>query len=75
MAMAPIPVVALLAAVVSAEITIFPVVFAQVYAIRTVFAVTPLMIVTMIAIVVARMADFDHHLLCSSGSLGRSRNG
>lgn len=56
--MAPIPVVALFAPVISVELAIISVPFAEVYAVRTVFAVVPLMIVAMIAIVVAMMIAF-----------------
>ena len=59
MAMAPVPVAVLLATVSVAEFAIPSVPFAKVYAIGMVFAVIPLMIVTMIAIVVARMIDSD----------------
>jgi hypothetical protein len=80
MAMAPIPVIALLAPVISLELTIVSVPLAQVYAVGTVFAVIPLMVVTMIAIVVASMsaASSDNHFLrsarlgCCRGSESRS---
>ena len=67
--MTPLPVVILLAAVDVVELTIVSVPFAQVRAIGTVFAVIPLMIVTMIAVVIAMVIDAstDYYLL------GRSR--
>ncbi len=65
--MAPLPVVILLAAADVVELTIVSVPFAEVYAIGTVFAVIPLMIVTMIAIVIAMVIDAstDYYLLGS----------
>ena len=68
MAMAPIPVVSLLAAVISAELAIVSVPFAEVYAVITVLAVIPLMIVMMMAIVVAIViaARTDNHFLGSA---------
>jgi len=72
-AMTPIPVVALLAAAILVELTIASVPFAEVYAVGTVFAVIPLMVVTMIAIVVSRMIDADHHFL-GGGRLGCCRS-
>jgi hypothetical protein len=74
MAMAPIPVIALLAAAVVLELAIVSVPFAKVYAIRTVFTVIPLMVVTMITIVIASRTDADHHLR-GSGCLGRRYGG
>jgi len=59
MVMTPLPVVILLAAAIAMELAIVSVPFAKVYAIGMVFAVIPLMIVTMITIVVARMIDSD----------------
>jgi len=72
--MAPTPVTALLAAVILVELTIVLVPLAQVYAVGTIFAIIPLMVVTMIAIVVASMiaASSDNHFL-GSGRLGRCR--
>jgi hypothetical protein len=66
--MAPTPVTALLTPVISMELTIISVPLAQVYAVGTVFAVIPLMVVTMIAIVVASMlaASSDNHFLRSA---------
>ena len=55
MAMAPIPVVALAAMVFAAELTIVAVSFAEINAVGTVFAIIPLMIVTMVAVIVAGM--------------------
>src|ERR1700722_2342383 len=80
MAMAPSPVITLLAAVIPVELAIVFVPLAQVYAVGTVFAVIPLMVVTMIAIVVASMiaASSDNHFLgsarlgCCRGSESRS---
>jgi hypothetical protein len=68
MAMAPIPVVALLPPVISVELAIVSVPLAQVYTVGTVFAVIPLMVVTMMAIVVASMiaASGDNHFLRSA---------
>ena len=63
--MAPSPVTALLALVISVELTIVSVPLAQVYAVGTIFAVIPLMVVAMVAIVVASMiaASSDNHFL------------
>jgi|SRR6185437_1248126 hypothetical protein len=68
MVMAPLPVVILLAAVHVVELTIVSVPFAEVHAIGTVFAVIPLMVVAMIAVVVAMMIDAstDYYLLSRS---------
>jgi hypothetical protein len=57
MVMTPPPVVTLLAAAIVVEFAVLSVPFAQVYAIGTVFAVVPLMIVAMITIIVATMID------------------
>lgn len=78
--MAPIPVIALLVPAISVELPILPVPLTQVYAVGTIFAVIPLMVVTMIAIVVAGMiaASRDYHFLgsarlgCCRGSESRS---
>jgi putative Mn2+ efflux pump MntP len=66
--MTPVPVVVLLAPAISMELAIVSVPFAEVYAVSTVFAVIPLMIVTMIAIVVAMMIPFvsDYNFLRSA---------
>jgi hypothetical protein len=72
MAVAPIPVMALLSAAISVELTIVSVPLAKVDAIGMIFAVIPLVVVTMIAIVVARMIDADYHFL-GSGCLGGCR--
>jgi hypothetical protein len=68
MAMAPIPVMCLLAATIVMELAIVSVPFAEVDPIGTVFAVIPLMVVTMIAIVVARVIAprGDNHFLRSA---------
>jgi len=71
-AMAPIPIVALFAAAISVELTIVPVMFTKIDSIGAVFAVIPLMVVTMIAIVIARMIDPHDHFL-SSDRFGRHR--
>lgn len=71
--MAPIPVVALFAAAISVEITIVPVMFTKIEPIRTVFAVIPFMVVTMIAIVIARMIDPYDYFLCSGVRFGCRR--
>jgi hypothetical protein len=65
MAMAPIPVVALLVTAISVELTIVSVPLAKVYAVGTVFAVIPFMIIAMIAIVVTGMiaASGNHYFL------------
>ena len=65
MAMAPIPVVALLVAAISMELTIVFVPLAKVYAVGTVFAVVPFMVITMIAIVITGMiaASCNHDFL------------
>ena len=66
MAMAPIPVSSLPPMVLAAELTIVPMLFAEVNPVGTVFAVIPLMVVTMVAIVVAVMiavADANGHFL------------
>jgi hypothetical protein len=77
--MAPTPVTALLTLVVLVELTIVSVPLAKVYAVGTIFAVIPHMVVTMIAIVVASMiaASSDNHFLgsglgCCRGSQSRS---
>jgi hypothetical protein len=57
MVMTPPPVVTLFAPTIVMEFAILSVPFAQVYAIGTVFAVIPLMIVTMITIIIATMID------------------
>lgn len=62
--MAPIPVVALLVVAISVELTVVPVMFAKIDSIRAVFTVIPLMVVTMIVIVIARMIDPHDHFLC-----------
>ena len=74
MVMAPIPVVRLLSAGRQAEFTIVPVPFAQVYTVGTVFAVIPLMIVTMIAIVVASVIALSDYYFLGSGSLRYCRS-
>jgi len=56
--MTPVPVIALFASVIALELAIISVPFAKVDAIGMVFAVIPLMIVAMIAIVVAMMIAF-----------------
>ena len=78
--MAPIPVVALLAAVIPMELTIVPVPLAKVNAIGTVFAVIPFMVIAMIAIVVTSMiaASGNHYFLggglrCCRSSKRRSQ--
>ena len=73
MAMAPLPVAILLAAVIAMELAIISVPFAKVYAIGTVFAVIPLMIVMMVAIIVARMIHSDLYFL-GRARLGRRRS-
>jgi len=74
--MAPIPVIALLTPIISVELTIVFVPLAQVHAVGAVFAVIPLMVVTMVAIVVASMiaASGDNHFL-RGGCLGCYRGG
>jgi hypothetical protein len=57
MIVTPPPVVTLLAAAIVVEFAIISVPFPKVYAIGTVFAVVPLMIVAMITIIVATMID------------------
>ncbi len=69
---APIPVIVLFTATREAEFTVVSVPLAKVDAVGTVFAVIPLMVVTMIAIVVARMIDPDYHFL-RRASLGCGR--
>jgi hypothetical protein len=66
--MAPIPVVILLATVISVKLTVVPVPFAKVDSIGTVFAIIPLMVVAMVAIIVARVfaARSDNHFLRSA---------
>jgi hypothetical protein len=46
--------------------------FAKIEPIGVVFAVIPLMVVTMIVIVIAGMVDFNDHFLCGD-HLGRHR--
>jgi hypothetical protein len=72
MMMAPIPVVTLLVVAISVELTVVSVMFAKIDSIRAVFTVTPLMVVTMIVIVIARMIDPHDHFLCGV-CLGRHR--
>jgi hypothetical protein len=55
MVMAPLPVIVLLLAGCKVELAIISVPFAEIDAVRTVFAIIPLMVVMMIAIVVASM--------------------
>jgi hypothetical protein len=66
--MAPIPVITLLATAIAVELAVVPVPFAKVDSIGTVFAVIPLMVVTMVAIIVARVvaARSDNHFLRSA---------
>jgi hypothetical protein len=64
MAMAPIPIAPLPPTANHVELTILDVPLAKVYAVGTVFAVIPLMVVTMVAIVIAGMTpiivkDYD----------------
>ena len=73
MVMTPLPVAILLAAVDAVELTIRSMPFAEVQAIGMVFAVIPLMVVTAITIVIARMIDPDNHFL-GSARLGCRRN-
>ena len=75
MAMAPMPVRSLPPMVFLAELMIVSVPFAKVYPVGTVFAVVPLMIVTMVAIVVAGMitvgmTDYDFLGSASHGYCG-----
>ena len=70
--MAPTPVAILFAAAIPMELAIVSVPFAEVCAIGTVFAVVPLMVVVMMAIVVAIMIDADYHFL-GSANLGCRR--
>jgi hypothetical protein len=68
MAMAPIPIGALLPRAVAVEFTIVSVPFAKVDAVGMIFAVIPLMVVPMVAIVVAVMIAVvmtDYHFLGS----------
>ncbi len=74
MAMAPIPVVLLLLASRQMKLPIVPMVFAQVDSIGTVFAVIPLMIVTMIVIVVASVIALSDHNFLGSRGLGNRRS-
>jgi len=74
MVVAPIPVVVLLPASRKAELAIVSVPFAKVDAVRTVFPVVPHMVVTMIAIVVARMIALRNHHFLRSGGLWRCRS-
>jgi hypothetical protein len=74
--MAPIPVITLLAPAISIELAIVSVPFTEVYAVRTVLAVIPLVVVMMMAIVVAIViaASGDNHFL-RAGCLGCYRGG
>jgi len=74
MVVAPSPVVVLLPPSSKAELAIVSVPFAKVYPVRTVFAVVPNMVVTMIAIVVPRMIALRNHHFLRSGGLWRCRN-
>jgi len=67
--MPPLPILFLLPAVATAELTIVSVPFAKIDTIRMVFAVIPLMVVMMTAIVVAMMIDAasHYHFLGSEG--------
>src|SRR5208282_1261391 len=81
MAMAPIPIIALLVRGREAELAVVSVPFAQIYAVGTVFVFIPFMVVMMILVVVAGMiaARGNYHFLgsgfvcCRSGECGSQK--
>jgi hypothetical protein len=68
MAVTPIPISALPAAVFVMKIRVLPMALAQINPIRTVLIIIPLVIIVMVSVVIARVIAFmrDHYFLCAN---------